>query len=901
MDSLGSEVGQKMRCAVKAKLIELGTGGSSGYIDDELPDYVMIMVANKRSKSQMISDLNLFLGEHTDVFVIWLHEVLQKLQEVTLPSNVVAKGKRKPGENNEITPVNKKDKKDRKKDKKQKKSADKNVLDNPETPSITDVFVDHLLQKTKQTFPIDTSTVKTKEENSEISTYQNQSNNNETDSFDIPTISEIGANCFSVQSSRERDIAELKDIQKKIYQAKKQLKNFDEHDESEDEDFLNIKEDGEEFDDDVNKFNNIKKNQVKSPIVFEKSAEPFSKEDKNMILEPRKRIIYQQSSIQKRETLGQYDNNTTQKLEKEKSVEKSVYKKSVHERLGLKIQRPSLLSEQNNSLKRKDIEHAYEENKLKERKIESPKDTKQRLDKRKLVSKIIVAKSKPNINNRLSDIELDQSENENRDNVKSVNSVIKIKPRPTVSPSRQACKNLLLRAVAEAQKSTTVVPNLRRNENINQQYVSNKVSSTSRSQKLYSNSFRNRNRKNLLEHVKKDNIVIEVNSDNFSPTDKYNYEHDDEYIPEPISDKGDSESEHIYIPKTIMTEISNNESNKQEPKESKTQFVVTLDEKTGEKYISRNKNSKQIKEKRKISDGKIQIIKDIVSSNSKKCVNLDELTTDKTDKLKNHKKISDLKKVSARKMSVDTEFESITLNKNKGKDESKHKTLTPPLPSSVENLEPSPKKRKRISVSPIKFDLNEIKNDDITNEKMQTEEKTKIIIKKSEYLKKYDRIPELLSNIAINRPSVKAKLKERCKYFPSCTNSECEYFHPSGQCKAFPNCKFADNCLYIHPKCKFDLTCNRNGCNFSHTTATVTAAPPLSSHVVPVQNYKTITANPITPTMCKYYPNCSNTQCTFFHPKACRFGRNCMNKNECNFYHHEIPSSNKFKWIATSA
>lgn len=71
---------------MKAKLVELGSG-AAGYIDDELPDYVMIMVANKRSKDQMIGDLSLFLGKNTDTFVNWLHQVLDKLQEVTLPSN----------------------------------------------------------------------------------------------------------------------------------------------------------------------------------------------------------------------------------------------------------------------------------------------------------------------------------------------------------------------------------------------------------------------------------------------------------------------------------------------------------------------------------------------------------------------------------------------------------------------------------------------------------------------------------------------------------------------------------------------------------------------------------------------------------------------------------------------
>lgn len=45
-------------------------------------------------------------------------------------------------------------------------------------------------------------------------------------------------------------------------------------------------------------------------------------------------------------------------------------------------------------------------------------------------------------------------------NDKPVNSVIKIKPRPAVSPSRQAPKNLLLKAVAEAQRSTILTKKL---------------------------------------------------------------------------------------------------------------------------------------------------------------------------------------------------------------------------------------------------------------------------------------------------------------------------------------------------------------------------------------------------------------------------------------------------------
>lgn len=44
----------------------------------------MVMVANKRTRAQMEDDLQLFLGDNTELFVNWLHQVLKKLQEVTV-------------------------------------------------------------------------------------------------------------------------------------------------------------------------------------------------------------------------------------------------------------------------------------------------------------------------------------------------------------------------------------------------------------------------------------------------------------------------------------------------------------------------------------------------------------------------------------------------------------------------------------------------------------------------------------------------------------------------------------------------------------------------------------------------------------------------------------------------
>ena len=79
MDPLGSEVSAKIRQAIKAKLVEL-----NAYVDDELPDYIMVMVANQKSQDVMKEDLGLFLNENTEIFVNWLAQVLDKLKKVTL-------------------------------------------------------------------------------------------------------------------------------------------------------------------------------------------------------------------------------------------------------------------------------------------------------------------------------------------------------------------------------------------------------------------------------------------------------------------------------------------------------------------------------------------------------------------------------------------------------------------------------------------------------------------------------------------------------------------------------------------------------------------------------------------------------------------------------------------------
>ncbi|CAL1268891.1 unnamed protein product [Larinioides sclopetarius] len=75
MDKGQSELTDKIRSAIKKKLIEI-----NAFVDDELPDYIMILVANKRSKAHMEKDLTLFLGKDTVEFTNWLWQLVNNLK-----------------------------------------------------------------------------------------------------------------------------------------------------------------------------------------------------------------------------------------------------------------------------------------------------------------------------------------------------------------------------------------------------------------------------------------------------------------------------------------------------------------------------------------------------------------------------------------------------------------------------------------------------------------------------------------------------------------------------------------------------------------------------------------------------------------------------------------------------
>ncbi|XP_061399548.1 zinc finger CCCH domain-containing protein 14 [Musca vetustissima] len=1099
MENYGNEIGQKMRSAVKAKLQELGTGGSAGYIDDELPDYVMIMVANKRSKQQMISDLNLFLGSQTELFVTWLHEVLQKLQEVTLPAISASLSKKRKSSHKEDTTTttsssSKKEKKQIKKEKNPVKksketveSPDKNITGKTSS-SIRDIFAEELLEKAKHDISATTDIAQNIKKHKHKPALEEDDSNSEipreTQDFDIPTISEISSTTGAVTAktsekepkiisgNREKDLAELAEIQKKIYAAKKQLKQIGELDDDEyDEDFITLRDDesretfSEPVDSQRTPPTNSQRTKVKSPIVFDKDDK---QKGKNIDREDDKRSRFTPPFT------ALAANTRNNSPPRDEVSEKP--KRPVHERLGLKS--PGTSSKDTSRDRRKNLQEkelyvpAFRRKEMEREKArdvnrdlsrerpyrgrERDRDSDRRTersresdgnqsrgrsrvrrsvedrDRRRGTPEKIEIRSSSQVG-KISTTTLSSSSDQNSPDANSsrnrigsrvivapskfmepsdeedltekpVNSVIKIKPRTAVSPSKQAPKNLLLRAVAEAQKSTIL-----KRLNTSKPKISARLGDKvvpERSTKLYTKSFRDRRKSTAsvgaIFSRTAQNLIVEVNGRSKERHTSNLGEHaDEEYIPEIVSDKGESDPDLVYVPQTIKPrkplddeenwttadsdscyehiDLVEAEQDHRTPDQN-TQFVVTLNEentfpklkcrgssrystspppqvtsssniaKDREKYPEPTSTSNSYSGRKASVKGRFSSKSSSHDNESSPFVAEGSTTPPRrTELIEVYRKPKEVKKIIIKNDSEDDEMSPTKKRSPEQENSKKHtskeyekKSNTPPLKSSgrpKESLTPSKRKH-----APIKFDLDadhkdakekEIKREDspVPTKKRRSpsrdrdqsrdrtrdreratsherrEEKRKISIRNNE-AKKYENVPSSLSSVPVDSSAYRnIKPKERCKYHPNCTKTFCEFYHPTAPCKSFPNCKYADKCMYSHPKCKYDLACVNLDCNFSHSGPRSSSlleptAPPLSSSVVPVQNYKsissTVVAGPVSSTTCKFFPNCTKSACPFYHPKPCRYGKNCINKLECLFYHHEVLSSSKFKWVASN-
>ncbi|TWW68915.1 Zinc finger CCCH domain-containing protein 14 [Takifugu flavidus] len=147
-------------------------------------------------------------------------------------------------------------------------------------------------------------------------------------------------------------------------------------------------------------------------------------------------------------------------------------------------------------------------------------------------------------------------------------------------------------------------------------------------------------------------------------------------------------------------------------------------------------------------------------------------------------------------------------------------------------------------------------------------------------------------------PLKKQKVLERCKFWPVCkSGDECLYHHPTTQCKTFPNCKFGDKCLFVHPNCKFDARCSKPDCPFTHAGRRSSAAALPRPVLVSTAAQPAKVAN-----VCRFFPECKNVDCQFYHPKPCRFAGMCK-RASCTFYHPttSLPPRHALKWMKSQS
>lgn len=888
MDVIGSEIGQKMRSAIKAKLTEIGC-----YVDDELPDYVMVMVANKRTRSQMEEDLRLFLGGNTELFVNWLHQVLKKLQEVTINSVLKPPDQENPQPKppKETSSIGKKEaklkekrlkdkvkakkkskKESKKKEKEERKKSAKSKKKEKETesirpkvppllmnmervssPSITDVFAGQILKShginmkpsvvssevkerkplNRQRFPIiDPATVSQIDDAS----FASKSDVNVND-FDITPISEMEKTLSSPLAGqaiqpREEQIKEMNEIEAKIQGLKKKLAEQIET-LSEDEDFLNIRTEAEElmgveFGDDASKQSKTTDGTTTPPLA------------PNIILhQPIQDLNQSKEATKDNQELPQ--------------IELLLPKRPLRERLGVRNAEsggPSIKYVNKVNPMQGQIRRDREEESLgRESKLPSAEDNKGRYQSIavvKIKTEGVTDYHKSKINDRISHENLGSVAQRLSSRVTtsgSVASVVRVRPRPRVNAAGAANSALLLRAMADAHKSLLNIPP--------------KVETDSGS------SVKKALVMPMRRHTSVDaqKIVIQVSTAKPSATDSNSassLELDTEsldscgsgYVPAPLAPPPGTHQE--YVPTVIdgvdeergvVAKLLNSRDIKTED-EKGPQFVVTLDGLDPNLFLNK-----------KLQTEGILIDSEPDEKGQKKSAN------DISDNNNTVKEvISDVSEKSGNESPKDDKQDKDKLEKNVQKTSPVMKELVPENvePTSLvekNTIEVQAQARKR-KASPIVFDVKETKAK-IVKEKVSAKE---------DVVKKYDSLPSLSPE-------------------------------PRASCKSFPACAFGTGCVFAHPPCRFGAACTRRACTYTHTPLSVPVAvapPAVASRVVPASNYKTITSSTVT-TLCKFYPNCSNPTCHFLHPKLCWYGRGCLNKLQCNFYHHELPKPNKWK------
>ncbi|XP_012245385.1 zinc finger CCCH domain-containing protein 14 isoform X1 [Bombus impatiens] len=886
MDIRGIEVTNQLRSAIRAKLLELGIR-----YDEELPDYILVMVVNKKSRQQMHEDLYLFLENCTTPFVDWLHDqVLKKLQKVTVakkrslrefvPTVVVKQEEERKKRKTSTTSfledqaanqtIDKSSNKSVKDDKSfhkqntktflssqklettQNKSVDKLVkVANNETKS--DGTANHIVPQQSVPKRIQTNDSQSMNTNKEVSTFES-SNNKSRDSYVETKMDDTPSR--NLKRSLDTTNSYKDSLEKKQSEVKKSK----------------VEEDGESRTDD-----NTKK--LKSCVNKPKVTSVVSVKNRLGVVSPRKKF----------------------EVHREKTDIESRYRQTEKRRL----------DNRNNNFPRGrpfDTEDRTKKNREIELKHESDK-----------VSSIKTRLGNSKVEKASKNLELREKVNSNLKSKSAEKTTGTIKDRLGIATVNKSPKQLG-----------------------NKEHIEFKSKPLEQDRDTLSN---NKNIKNRLGPLKNNFKPVSVKSGFNSSIRRSQSSEDEDYLnlgaeeeldddPQSVGTSGPIKSHIIAVNKPVPVKTdrkrlkllakNNKECSDAEEEVEETKIpskvIVTprplkplqpTQKRATQSLLLRavaEANQSVVTQKNpepsllKLSQEKKQTLKHLKSPavrdvgqnlsvhlNSNKRLVMEKIQVElNTDVSESKSKPYVPQPVTEEHMGVvmslfqrsdDNQKFLVTLN-GYNTNLMKDKVTS----DDDERLEMEVNEDDELALSTIQNDIY-IQNESETSVFQATEIETEgdISVKErteennencnTENVEKIEEIPkkrrklspiiynrsrlpsptDLKSSTLLTNPLAKRldkkpltentvavidKSKEKCRYWPNCTlGNKCAYLHPLIMCSAFPACKFGDKCAYRHPKCKFGLSCTKLGCVFSH----------------PAQQ-------------CKYHPFCTKPACPYSHP-----------------------------------
>nr|CAD7199667.1 unnamed protein product [Timema douglasi] len=772
----------------------------------------MVMVTNKRTRVQMEDDLQLFLGSSTRHFTTWLHQVLNKLQEVT-----VAKSKTltKSVEDDKSIKKQKNDSEDDGKRGKKRKTSD------------TDS------EKKKRLF-----------EEGDVEKGGGGKGGGEKKMKEDTT-------CLSIKAEYNEPGSATKPT---VTKSKIVLMQSD--DDDDDEDFLNIKADAEaeallneELPEESTKDSDKPADSKQPPptkdlVVVEcppAEQQPVAEKvlpsegpvEENKSSPKQKSVVIIPSGFVSESESGNIDEKVASSspvlVSRVSSVNRAPVKAriSVMDRLG----KPAVVKTEEKSPKsQKQSQSQVVSPRTREPAVQTSKKRtsmahEESTPKRRGVSSRVVALSREGgkiVKKEAEDEEYDPA----NPAVGSVASVVRVKPRPKLPAGLQASKNLILKAMAEAQKSVANTPvrpdpterptelhTRKFRETIEITLPSNKSAQNGLEDEYLpgdqdeeeaaghttdpkTNSVRSvssvKKKNNLRIHVSSSSSLPRVDNSNTNSSTLRSLSTSENENEAEVESNGEVEP---YTPEPVTTPPIQTQTKRSES----PQFVVTLD------GLEASFEEEEEEEKRVLADASQPNADDKPEVKPKKCVSPIVFSTSTAS--------------PPSSIGKTTDFRIIVFWERRGK----------------YRFSPSKRTQPNSRGSMLQILFLQVACE---------------LVRVACFVYERGSYKFALEDL------VKSKSNERCKFWPGCRQGDkCSYQHPTTSCKSFPNCKFGDKCLYIHPNCKFDAACTRRDCPFTHASPRALASYPVVA-----------TSRPSTQ-VCKYFPKCTNTSCPYLHPK----------------------------------